>query len=48
MDDKGWALDSFKQLRPLDVMWDRRDSDSALAGPEDEEDDPAAGTGPAC
>lgn len=48
MDESGWELDSFRQVRPLDVMWGSSETESGLAGAEDDDDDPAAGAGPAC
>ena len=50
MDESGWELDSFKQVRPLEVMWGSNETESGLAGADadDDEDDPAAGAGPAC
>ena len=47
IDDKGWEDDSLRHVRPFEVILGRSDCASGLAGTEPEED-PAAGTGPAC
>lgn len=47
IEESGWEEDSLRHERPLEVMLGRSDWESGLAGAEPEEE-PAAGTGPAC
>lgn len=56
MEESEWSDDSFRQVRPLEMMlcskdWVLSTGPAGGLGAEDEEDavdDPAAGTGPAC
>ena len=47
IEERGWEEDSLRHERPFEVIWGRRDRESGLAG-ADPEEEPAAGTGPAC